>query len=389
MLPMRRVLRIGLAAVSTVAAVAACGLVPATPGTFSSTGSMGAQREGHTATLLADGRVLIAGGEYGCCMEWTQLRTAEVYDPATGSFHPTGSMTGTITSRDLATLLPDGRVLIVSNEGAELYDPEAGTFAATGSPLGSPEFRTATLLQDGRVLLAGAYDNSSQAPAELYDPRTGSFSLTGSLLYGCEGGSATLLKDGRVLFLGCGDPSWTSDKPDELHDSARAELYDPASGSFTLTGAMTRPRDDPTATLLADGRVLVSGGFVSTTRGPGDYLASAELYDPVTGTFSATGDMTEQREGHSATLLPNGMALVAGGSNWDWIGVTSAELFDPATGTFRRVSSGMTAGRRSGTTTLLKDGRVLFTGGRGDDDSQLASAELYNPLLDAAKATNE
>jgi hypothetical protein len=353
---------------------------PPLPGTFSPTGSMSAQREGHTATLLLDGRVLIAGGGYGCCDDFTDLSSAELYDPATGAFSPTGSMTET---QSTATLLKDGRMLIVGGDStAAQYDPKAGKFTAAGSLVESMDFvRTATLLHDGRVLVTG-YDESQDRSsnewqytplAELYDPSTSSFRVTGAQIDDCLSDLATPLDDGRVLFVGCGDG--------DGRDSAEAELYDPATGSFSLTGAMTRPTTDPTATLLADGRVLVCGGYVSDSSGLQPSVASAEIYDPATGIFRATGNMTEPRGGATATLLKSGLVLIAGGDGDTADNQDSAELFNPATGTFSGTLWGMVTGRRGGTATLLRDGRVLIAGGENGDNMppQLSSAELYNP----------
>jgi hypothetical protein len=214
-------------------------------GTFGPTGPMTVPRSGHTATLLADGRVLVAGGRnVNDASDWSYLSSAELYDPKTGTFSPTGSMA---TARDLhtATLLSDGRVLIAggyaggnSLSSAELYDPATGTFSPTGSMGAARWFRTATLLSDGRVLMAGGNaDGKVVASAELYDPKTGKFSPTGSMATGREWHTATLLSDGRVLIAGGdnGVPDPASYLPSAL---ASAELYDPATGAFTLTGPL-------------------------------------------------------------------------------------------------------------------------------------------------------
>jgi hypothetical protein len=356
---------------------------PPLPGTFSRTGSMGVQREGHTATLLQDGRVLVAGGAYGCCDDFTDLSSAEIYDPATGTFSPTGSM-AEVQDGDTATLLTDGRVLMVSGSTAELYNPKSGKFTTTGSLAQSMDFvRTATRLHDGRVLVTG-YDESQNATssqweykplAELYDPSTGTFSVTGAQIDGCLSDSATPLEDGQVLFVGCGDGG-------DGDGSAQAELYNPSAGSFATTGLMTKPRTGPDATLLGDGRVLITGGYSNTSDGLQPSLASAEIYSPATGTFSATGDMTEARQGHTATLLRSGKVLIAGGLGNDGDpNLDSAELFDPATGRFSPTLWRMVTDRRGDTATLLRDGRVLIAGGEGGDNlpPQLSSAEIYNP----------
>jgi hypothetical protein len=333
-------------------------------------------RVAHTATLLSDGRVLIAGASgYGGDL----VASAELYDPATGTFTKTGSMT---TGRDdhTAALLSDGRVLIVGGEGyeasasAELYDPKAGAFTATGPPITARYSHTATLLADGRVLIVGGYGvpvgpwpSGGQpvlASAELYDPKTGTFSPTGSMAAGRFGHTATLLSDGRVLIVGGSN----HDDPGVRRVASSAELYDPATGAFSQTGSTTTDRVDHKATLLTDGRVLIAGG--SWRDG------SAEVYDPKTGTFTRTGSMTTDREFHTATLLSDGRVLIAGGRAVT-ANLASAELYDRKTGAFSPAGS-MTSYRYLHTSTLLSDGRVLIAGG-ATGMGQLASAEMYRP----------
>jgi len=357
--------------------------VSATPhsaahGTFSPTGSMATARDGHTATLLLDGRVLIAGGadaEPGKC-NYDPLATAELYDPATGTFIPTGSMTAT-RIRHTATLLSDGRVFIAGGDGsgkasAELYDPATGTFSPAGRMTPDRSSHTATLLSDGRVLMAGGTDWYNPTQTELYDPRTGTFTRTGEMTTD-RGWSytrlftTTLLTDGRVLIAGG-------------HNVTSAEVYDPRTGKFNLTGPMTAPRQGHAAALLPDGRVLLAGGSDNIY-----HLATAELYDPRTGTFIPTGSMTVTRFVPDATLLHDGRVLVTGGQG----GVFgSAELYDPTTGTFTATGSMATA-RDHNTATLLADGRVLVAGGGPASASifcdspsgpqDVASAEVYQP----------
>jgi hypothetical protein len=310
------------------------------PGIFSPTGSLATARGYHTATLLTDGRVLIAGGGPA---SWVHpgpyLASAELYDAKTGTFSPTGSM---VTPREghTATLLRDGRVLITGGDdtgnhptaSAELYDPKTGTFSPTGSMATARAFHTATLLADGRVLIAGGDPsgwnfNSLIASAEIYDPSTGTFSATGSLIVGRAWQTATLLPDGRVLIAG-GESNGGG-------DLLVAELYDPNAGTFSPTGSMTEPRTYHQATLLADGRVLMTGGGGDYTNR--SFLASAALYDPKTGTFSPTGSMTEPRTYHQATLLLGGRVLITGGYG-ALAPLASAEIYDPASGTFTAVA---------------------------------------------------
>jgi len=306
-----------------------------------------------------------------------------------GTFSATGSMT-TARLNPTATLLTNGKVLLAGGQdssnavlaSAELYDPTTGTFSATGAmSTGRFNFFTATLLPNGKVLVTGGNDSSytALASAELYDPTTGTFSATGSMTTGRYNHSATLLPNGKVLVAaGCyaanGAPCQTL---------ASAELYNPATGTFSATGSMAAVRAAHTATLLPNGKVLVAGGadFNSTVS-----LASAELYDPATGAFSATGSMITGRAVHSAALLANAEVLVATGYDFSSSStLASAELYDPTSGTFSATGS-LTTGRIYQSATLLADGEFLVVGG-GDNSGVLASAELYNPAIGVFSAT--
>jgi Kelch motif len=291
-------------------------------GKFTATGNTGPWAF-HSSTLLADGRVLLAGG-YGSDVNGASAR-AELYNPATGTFTPTGEMTTPRIVPKPPTLLKNGKVLFVGGETpflvpyladitAELYDPATGAFTPTGSFLGAgPVGGSATLLPDGRVLVVGAYSGL----AALYDPASGTFSPTGRP--GSLHDSAILLTNGKVLFTG-------GLEGEDIH----AELYDPVTGVFTPTVNMTTPRLDHSVTLLADGTVLLAGSQRTGSDG-GRVFASAELYDPVTGTFSATGDMITPRFGHAAPLLPDGTVLMVGtGSGYsDPVPEPPAELYHP------------------------------------------------------------
>ena len=368
---------------------------PVSPSRFSLTGSMVQGRAWHTATLLRDGRVLIAGGfdvPGGVAPASVSLASAELYDPATGRFSPTGSMT-TARSNHTATLLADGRVLITGGQGstegpdgtfnlasAELY-PATGRFTATSSMMVPRYDHTATLLADGRVLIAGSnFAAEKGAPTEIYDPATGKFTPTGSMVWPGWYRTATLLPDGRVLITGGGEsgtvpaptptPTALATQPVGVVDEpgASAELYDPKAGTFSATGSMADWRSRGSAILLPGGRVLVLGGGV----------ASAELYDPASGKFSPTGSMGVSRTSQTATLLTNGRVLVTGGLSSVGSELDSAELYDPATGVFSPAGL-LSQGRDLHTATLLKDGRVLIAGGTASDGTVLNSAELYQP----------
>ncbi|MEV7028374.1 kelch repeat-containing protein, partial [Kitasatospora sp. NPDC093558] len=223
-----------------------------------------------------------------------------------------------------ATLLSDGRVLAVGGQNttgvltsAEVYDPATGAWSATGDTVNPREEHTATLLSDGRVLAAGG--DPADSTAELYDPATGTWSSTGSLTAPHKQHTATLLPSGKVLIAG-GETSPSA----HPGITALAELYDPATGSWTATGSMTTARLFFPATLLPDGTVLVSGGEDSGSN----ILASAEVYDPATGSWTATGSMNTARDNHTMTLLLSGKALVAGGQTG--AGDTSSSELYPA-----------------------------------------------------------
>ena len=328
-------------------------------GSFTITGSMNTARANHTATLLPNGKVLIAGVSVG--LQPQLLATAELYDPSTGRFTPTGSM-NTPRGHAAAVLLASGKVLITGGGqdlSAELYDPSSGTFATTGNVIsgGVSNFVQvpATMLQDGRVLVEGLN-------AEIYDPSIGTFAATVAYLdanplwY-----TATLLLDGRVLNTGC-----------TVSCSAGAtELFDPKTTTFSTTGTMKGWANVNTATLLLNGKVLFVGN-AENDGSPGD----AELYDPATGTFTSLGTTTAPHEFAAAVRLPDGTVFIAGGQLPGGSGSTGTDLYDPASGNFTS-GGNMTTGRHEHTATLLPDGTVLIVGGYSGWPNPTSSAEVY------------
>jgi hypothetical protein len=386
-----------------------------------------------TATLLANRQVLIAGG---VAHEGTSSATAELYAPATRGFALTGGLL-TGRSRHTATLLQTGKVLIaggIDKDGkpvraAELYDPASGRFLATGNMLEGRYDHTATLLANGKMLITGGGTTTrgvtNTDTAELYDPASGTFSQTGvvtryydttseKFFYKGEMNAthamhtATLLPNGEVLIAGGMDADGKT--------QAIAEIYHPASGKFTPAGSMNLARREHRATLLQNGRVLITGGLDAQDH----ILAVAELYDPATGKFALTTEafphtgttMTDVRCEHTASILPNGQVLIAGGSDTDGM-LATAELYDPAQGSFTCVGGrsggpislckqSMTDFRTYALAAPLADGQVLIAGGYNTRRNPtaarvkfsgpvaftvLSSAEIYNPASGAFTST--
>lgn len=347
--------------------------VGSTPGAWSSTPTMFSGHNDAAVALLADGRVLIAGGQ--SAGNPAVIATAELYDPATGTWSLTGAMT---TPRGFASAiaLANGKVLVAggytpgASASAELYDPSTGTWSHTGSMTTARAAYTATLLPSGKVLVAGGATASGEptASAEVFDPVSGTWSPAGAMSAPRYWASAVGLADGRVLVVGgFGSGGYRL---------SSADVYDPATGAWRSAGTMNAPRVPASATLLPSGRVLVAGGQL----GDGTLLSSAELYDPSARTWTATGAMNEGRGGHAATLLPSGDVLVAGGS---YSG--STELYHPSTGTWSTTGSLATpralyGGSGSSVAPLLPSGAVLVAGGMTFSGDPLGSAELYEPV---------
>jgi hypothetical protein len=336
-------------------------------GTFALTGSLSGRRGGHTATQMADGRTLIAGGQGdgGCDPTCGFPRIAEIYDPPMQSFTTVGKMS-VGRNAATATLLQNGRVLITGGfnvdgstgstflSSAEIFDPATATFSPTGAMNVARYRHSATLLANGTVLIAGGRTgNQIEATTEIYDPATGVFTQAAAMVAARYDHTVTPLPDGRLLIAGGGGPGGFL---------SSAELYNPALGTFTPTGSMTSVRHAHTATLLDNGKVLLAAGDSPATVTV--LTASAELFDPITGTFSSTGSLNVARHYHTATRMPSGRVLIAGGDGNGGLNLSSAELYDPAAGVFRSIAP-MQNGRTMHTASLLADGSVLLAGGIG------------------------
>jgi hypothetical protein len=347
---------------------------------FKPIASMNKGRALHTATVLKDGRVLVTGGFPDGSS--APLASAEIYDPARGSFSSIASMAKP-RSGHTATLLQDGTVLIAgggvnNDDSAELFDPVAGTFTLAPVPMNAQRnFHTATLLSNGQVLLVGGTDNAVSSvvdTAEVYNPTTKTFTAIGTMTSRRWFHTATVLNNGKILITGGFQ---------DINSSATssAELFDPTSRTFKLTGNTDRPRGQHSATLLADGRVLIAGGLNRFAGGFADFTtelySSAELYDPAAGTFQPAGFMANPRVLHTAIRLPGGKVLLSGGSGGILAGLlATAELYDPQTGSFAATGS-LEMGLWQQAAVLLNDGRVLVVGGRGGSPTSVSIAEVY------------
>jgi PKD repeat protein len=319
------------------------------------TGSMSVVRADHAAAMLPDGRVLVAGGDSNGGLS---TATAELYDAATGTFAPASSFLDARSAPGVATLA-DGRILAVGGvrrtssgglllRSAEIYDPSSASWSLTaGSLTGNTvtTYPTTVTLLDGKVLVIDGTNS------QVFDPATGLFSQAIGLTTRRSRATASLLPDGRVLLAG------GQDSANVVLTSA--DIWNPATDMWTPTSAMATARTSASATRLADGRILVVGGINSTGK-----QGSAELFDPATQTFSATGALSIPRSGHVAVALADGGVLVGGG--YTNVSVTSTlERYDPVSGTWSSAGSLATSRSRFFTSTLLNNGNVLFTGGPG------------------------
>ncbi len=334
-----------------------------------------------TVVTLQDGSVLIAGGRG----EEGVLDSAEAFETDSATFVPVGTMQSAGMLRP-GVLIHDGSVLVAGGVGAdgralasaESYDPDRGTFSSVGDLSEGRLGHGMSRLSDGDVLVTGggaAQDTTDvvaaralAASTERFEGTAGTFSRAPSMSTPRYGHVQATLGDGRILIAGGSDG---------VVGLTSAEVYDDIQGGFADTGSMAAPRADGIGVVLRDGRVLIMGGVrASPPTAQEDYLASAELYDPVSGTFASVGPMAWPRRWASGTLLADGRVLVTGGR--DAVGsLISAEVFDPRTGRFTSTGDLSVPGFGIGAA-LLPDGRVLVTGG-ANEFGVLRRAEAWDP----------
>jgi hypothetical protein len=275
----------------------------------------------------------------------------------------------------VAAVLSDGKVLIAGGDNArsgplaasEDYDYETGKFTQRGSMHARRARAAVAVLRDGSPLVTGGTDGAPLDSAETYDVLTGKWTLVGKMTSPRVGHTATLLPDGRVLIVGGGGKNHTV--------LPSAEIFDPKTKQFTAAGEMHQARFHHAAVLLTNGKVLIAGGtcFGEKCSSPNGTLASAELYDPATHTFTQTGNLNEARTklADCASLL-DGRALIVGGA-------ASAEIFDPRTGAFRIVTGTMDAAHHSSAAIQLMDGSVRIFGGYDSSAAGIAKTWIYRP----------
>jgi hypothetical protein len=342
--------------------------------TWTTVASMNTGRIVHTATLLPNGKVLVAGGE---STGKILTNSAELYDPIAGTWTDAASMnTGRILHT--ATLLPNGNVLVVGGclandcssvaSSTEIHDPNSGASGAwtAGASLnGARGSQDATLLPDGRVLVSGGYNAGTLASAEVLDPSEGGWQAVQPLNDARWFESATLLQSGHVLVAGgSGSAALTS-----------AERYDPDDDTWTPVANMSIARNRQAATLLLNGEVVVAAGYNEAAG----YLSSAELYDPLANRWTSATSLNVPRYVHTATLLPDGKVLVVRGL--DAVNsLSGVERYDPMANTWTNVES-LDIGRYGHTATLLPNGKVLVVGGYDNHGGgYITQVELYDPL---------
>jgi N-acetylneuraminic acid mutarotase len=328
---------------------------------------------------------MVVGGTTGTSSS-NAVTTATVFDPATGFWN---SVTGMLQPRAyaMAVVLADGSVLVAGGsrngqplDTAERYIPATDTWVAAGR-LNLPRTQgTLTLLQDGRVLavgggVEGGPDWNSTASAELFDPKRGVWTLTAHLSVARARHTATLLADGEVLVAG----GATTFHGETGSVTASAELYDPKAGTWRAAAPMSKPRYVHGAALLPDGRVLVAGGWYATSNSDPSH-ETAEIYDPAANRWTGTGSMKNARAEYGLVALPDGRILAAGGIDPTYRVQAAVEFYDPATGLWQATGK-LSSGTMGAAIQVLPDGRTLIAGGALDALASKVTGvcEIYSP----------
>jgi hypothetical protein len=328
---------------------------------------------------------MVVGGEASESSD-NAVATATIFDPATGHW---SSVTGMLQPRAfaMAVTLADGSVLVAGGlrngqplDTAERYHAETGTWVAAGR-LNLPRTEGAlTLLRDGRVLatgggIEGAPAWGATASAELFDPKSGSWSLAAPMSVARVAHTAVLLPDGQVLVAG-GATTYVGETGTV---TATTEIYNPATNAWRSAGPMSHPRYTHGAALLNDGRVLVAGGWYSTSNSDPSH-ETAEVYDPAANRWTGTGSMTSARAEYGLASLPDGRILAAGGVDPGYKVQAGSELYDPTTGVWQ-VTGKLAVATMWPAIQTLPDGRVLIAGGGLDAVGSRLTAicEIYSP----------
>lgn len=363
-----------LLAVTLIQWVTSTKAMAAATGTWMAAAPMMTPRYAHSAITLGNGKVLVMNGTY----QLNEVNAPEMYDPATDTW----TALAQVSPRPGAsvTLLADGKVLMAGGWGynggttVELYDPQSDSWSEV-APMAVPRSgHHAVLLLDGKVLVIGGFFVSGiLQSAELYDPATNSWAPAAPMSTPRDYSTATRLPGGKVLVAG----GYPQNYP-QLAGLSTAEIYDPETNSWSAAGIMSTSRLRHTATLLASGKVLVVGGDNSLQSGSG--LPNSELYDPATNSWASAAPAGIMYA-HTAVLLQNKKVLVAGGVRNDgqsFLFLSDAVLYDPDSDSWSSAGS-FSVPRTLHSAALLPDGRVLVTGGYSDEFVDLNTAELYNP----------
>lgn len=364
---------IGITALLVATAAGPVDAVTTPPAVWTSVAPLLTPHTGMDASRLTDGRVLVVGDGDG-------LLDTEIYDPASDTWTKSGDLGQTrFYFRGIFTLR-NGKVLIAGGEDncgcsayatAELFDPATGTWSYTNPMHAGRRHPVTVQLADGRMLYATGASDGCCGPrnlsSEIYDPSTGTWSLTGNVNIGRDGATGVLLRDGRVLMTGGGT---------QFGFATQSEIFNPTTGIWSLAASTTGTQLVEHMTTLRDGRVLIAGG---ADHAGTPYLTTTQLYDPASNTWSLTGSLNYARASAIQVLLPDGKVLIAGGN--DGIhSVLPAEIYDPATGAWTLAAS-MPVGVSEQGTASLADGRVFMAGGFAlESPGQFTTAaEIYAP----------